>query len=76
MTAEIIYALDYAKQERDIRVVVLAAKGDVFCAGGNLVAMSGKGSETKVSNTIFNLAGAIEVQKLKEQIAELNELLK
>ncbi|BFM14872.1 enoyl-CoA hydratase [Maricurvus nonylphenolicus] len=46
MAAEIIYALDYAKQERDIRVVVLAAKGDVFCAGGDLAAMSGKGSET------------------------------
>ena len=46
MTAEIIYALDYAKQERDIRVVVLAAKGDVFCAGGDLAAMSGKAAET------------------------------
>lgn len=46
MAAEIIYALDYAKQERDIRVVVLAAKGDVFCAGGDLAAMSGKVIET------------------------------
>jgi methylglutaconyl-CoA hydratase len=46
MAAEIIYALDYAKQERDIRVVVLAAKGDVFCAGGDLSMMSGKKVET------------------------------
>lgn len=46
MNAEIIYALDYAKQERDIRVVVLAAKGDVFCAGGDLSAMSGKAQES------------------------------
>lgn len=46
MSAEIIYALDYAKQERDIRVVVLAAKGDVFCAGGDLSMMSGKTVET------------------------------
>ena len=46
MAAEIIYALDYAKQERDIRVVVLAANGDVFCAGGDLSMMSGKTSET------------------------------
>ena len=46
MTAEIIYALDYAKQERSIRVVVLAANGDVFCAGGDLAAMSGKASES------------------------------
>ena len=46
MAAEIIYALDYAKQQRDIRVVVLAANGDVFCAGGDLAAMSGKVVET------------------------------
>ncbi|BFM17991.1 enoyl-CoA hydratase/isomerase family protein [Maricurvus nonylphenolicus] len=46
MAAEIIYALDYAKQERDVRVVVLAAKGDVFCAGGDLAAMSGQAQET------------------------------
>ena len=47
MAAEIIYALDYAKQQRDIRVVVLAAKGDVFCAGGDLAAMSGKASASQ-----------------------------
>jgi len=46
MAAEIIYALDYAKQERDIRVVVLAANGDTFCAGGDLSMMSGKAVET------------------------------
>ncbi|KZX59065.1 enoyl-CoA hydratase [Halioglobus sp. HI00S01] len=46
MAAEIIYALDYAKQERGIRAVVLAANGDIFCAGGDLAAMSGKASET------------------------------
>jgi len=41
MTNELIYALDYARQERGIRVVVLAANGDVFCAGGDLRTMSG-----------------------------------
>ncbi len=46
MAAEIIYALDYAKQERDVRVVVLAARGDVFCAGGDLSQMSGSKVET------------------------------
>ena len=46
MAAEIIYALDYAKQERDIRVIVLAANGDVFCAGGDLASMSGKGKDS------------------------------
>jgi len=42
MSNELIYALDYAKQERAIRVVVIAAKGDVFCAGGDLRTMSGR----------------------------------
>ena len=42
MTNEINYALAYAKQERSIRVVVLAAEGDIFCAGADLRNMSGK----------------------------------
>ena len=36
MMNEINYALAYAKQERSIRVVIIAAKGDVFCAGADL----------------------------------------
>ena len=36
MMNEICYALSYAKQEREIRVVVIAAEGDVFCAGADL----------------------------------------
>ena len=46
MANEIIYALDFAKQERDIRVVIFSASGDTFCAGGDLAAMSGKQSDT------------------------------
>ena len=36
MMNEINYALAYAKQERDVRVVVIAAEGDIFCAGADL----------------------------------------
>ena len=36
MMNEICYALAYAKQERSIRVVVIAAEGDIFCAGADL----------------------------------------
>lgn len=50
MTNELIYALDYAKQERRIRVVVIAANGDVFCAGGDLRSMSGNPEDGLVSN--------------------------
>ncbi|UYV35668.1 enoyl-CoA hydratase-related protein [Rhodobacteraceae bacterium D3-12] len=50
MTNELIYALDYAKQRRSIRVVVLAAEGDVFCAGGDLRSMRGEPEAGEVSN--------------------------
>lgn len=41
MVGELIYALDYARWCTDVRVVILAARGDVFCAGGDLKAMGG-----------------------------------
>jgi len=47
MANELIYAFQFAKQESSIRVVVLGAEGDIFCAGGDLSAMSGKAQETK-----------------------------
>jgi enoyl-CoA hydratase/carnithine racemase len=50
MANELIYALDYAKQERGIRVVVLDAQGDIFCAGGDLRSMSGKPEIGQSSN--------------------------
>ena len=36
MMNEVCYALAYAKQEREIRVVVIGAEGGVFCAGADL----------------------------------------
>ena len=36
MMNEICYALAYAKQERSIRVIIIAAEGDIFCAGADL----------------------------------------
>ena len=36
MMNELNYALAYAKQESSIRVVVIAAEGDIFCAGADL----------------------------------------
>lgn len=50
MTNELIYALDYAKQERSVRVLVLGANGDVFCAGGDLRQMSGRSDGKAGSN--------------------------
>ncbi|NRB01716.1 MAG: enoyl-CoA hydratase/isomerase family protein [Rhodobacteraceae bacterium] len=50
MSNELIYALDYARQERSVRVVVLAAKGDVFCAGGDLKTMGTNAASKTTSN--------------------------
>ncbi len=50
MTTELAYALDWAKQERRIRCVIIAANGDTFCAGGDLRSMSGNPEGGVVSN--------------------------
>ena len=47
MTNELIYCLNFARQEREIRAVVIAAKGSLFCSGGDLKMMSGGTAETK-----------------------------
>ena len=49
MVTELVYALDYAEQERGIRVVVLAANGDVFCAGADLRGMRGDAPDATTS---------------------------
>ena len=36
MMNELNYALAFAKQEKEIRVVVIDAEGDIFCAGADL----------------------------------------
>ena len=59
MTNEINYALAYAKQERSIRVVVLAAEGDIFCAGADLRNMSGK--EKQPESAVPSLEGRTDI---------------
>ncbi|MEM8901115.1 MAG: enoyl-CoA hydratase/isomerase family protein, partial [Bacteroidota bacterium] len=36
MVAELAFAMQYAKTQKDVWVVVLASQGDVFCAGADL----------------------------------------
>ena len=50
MINEINYALAYAKQERDIRVVVIGAEGNIFCAGADLTRSKGKSNVPKLEN--------------------------
>ena len=54
---EIAYTLKYAEYNQDIWVVVIAAKGDVFCAGADLKSFAGE-TESTVS-TIPVPAGEI-----------------
>ena len=50
MMNEINYALAYAKQEDTIRVVVFAAKGDIFCAGADLSNAKSESNVPKLEN--------------------------
>ena len=50
MINEINYALAYAKQEDTIRVVVFAAKGDIFCAGADLSKPKSESNVPKLEN--------------------------
>lgn len=43
MVNELAYAFQYIMDQKDIWMVVLAAKGDVFCAGADLKAFMGMG---------------------------------
>jgi enoyl-CoA hydratase/carnithine racemase len=55
MGNEIAYVLSYASQESNVRVVIIQAKGEVFCAGGDLASMSGKVEET--TSTVPKIGG-------------------
>ena len=50
MKNEINYALAYAKQEKSVRVVVFAAKGDIFCAGADLSRTNSDSNVPKLDN--------------------------
>ena len=50
MMNEINYALAYAKQERSIRVICIAAEGDIFCAGADLSQTVSKSNVPKLEN--------------------------
>ena len=51
MINEINYLLAYAKQEKDIRVVVFAANGDIFCAGADLSRTESKSNVPRLENS-------------------------
>ena len=50
MMNELNYSLAFAKQEDSIRVVVIAAKGDIFCAGADLSKSDSESNVPKLSN--------------------------
>ncbi len=50
MIDELCFLFGLASSERDVRVLVLAAAGDTFCAGGDLKALSGEGAGERRSS--------------------------
>jgi enoyl-CoA hydratase/carnithine racemase len=54
MMNELNYVLAYAKQESSIRVVVIAAEGDIFCAGADL-------TRTKSESNVPKIEGADDI---------------
>ena len=68
MSSEIIYALKYAHQNDEVRVVVIQANGDTFCAGGDLKGMSGGTIESR--STVPKLG---EVEDISLLIRHLNK---
>ena len=50
MMNELNYALAYAKQESSIRVVVIAAEGNIFCAGADLTRAKSESNVPKLKN--------------------------
>ena len=54
MLNELNYMLAYSKQEREIKVIVLGAEGDIFCAGADL-------SLAKEDSNIPKIEGADDI---------------
>lgn len=48
MANELMYLFTIAKEDPEVRVVILGANGDIFCAGGDLRQMSGTESTNSV----------------------------
>ena len=51
MMNEVNYALAYAKQERKIRVVIIDAEGDVFCAGADLTRQQSESNVPRIKGS-------------------------
>ena len=68
MGNELAYCLAFAKQDKTIRVVIIQAKGDVFCSGGDLRTMSG---EDEAKSNVPRIGGGTEEISLR--IRKLNK---
>lgn len=66
---ELAFALTYAQHNADIWLVVLAAAGDVFCAGMDLKSMPG-GPPTKTISTIPEPGQPIRLGELMGQLSK------
>jgi enoyl-CoA hydratase/carnithine racemase len=65
MMNELNYALAYAKQERKIRVVIIDAEGDIFCAGADL---SNSNSESNVPKLLDHNDLSLSIRHLYKPV--------
>ncbi len=63
---ELAFALHYAKHQRNVWAVVIAAKGDVFCAGADLKAFAGEQQHTV--STVPEPSGEIAIGDVFNQL--------
>ncbi len=66
MVNELAYAMHYAKFENNVRLVVLKAKGNVFCAGADL--KSFMGSTVEITSTIPEPSGMVLIGDLFNEV--------
>lgn len=66
MIHELAYAFQYAHSNKDIWVIVVAAKGQVFCAGADLKAMMGQVEQN--DSTVPNPDGEILIAELFNKV--------
>ncbi|HYW92772.1 MAG TPA: enoyl-CoA hydratase-related protein [Gammaproteobacteria bacterium] len=67
MTNELIYAFDVAGQDPEVRVVVIQAEGDVFCAGADLSTMG----KSEVPNTTSTVPKRGEIHALSIRLRRM-----
>lgn len=61
MTNELIYCLHYAREEKSIRVVIIAAQGPLFSAGADLKMLGNTGAQAESKSTVPQQGSLVDI---------------